>query len=205
MQLPQQENYEIALGLAQEALRQTDPEERCARSGALFRPEEKRVEIPFLHRRALLPWPEMTLTWADGEPVEIREQILLLHYLQTATGAPLTGEWISFAQVPGGEFYVEPFRHRSILRLVRTFGDRAQELIPAAEALGGQTADLGGVSVSLPVFPRVPITFVLWPGDEEIPSSGNVLFDSSIPQYLPVEDIVVVCGAIAGWLCRYLH
>jgi len=51
----------------------------------------------------------------------------------------------------------------------------------------------------------VPITFVLWRGDEEIPPSGNVLFDASIPSYLPVEDIAVVCGAVAGWLCRYLR
>jgi hypothetical protein len=205
MQLPKQDHYEVAVRLAQEALRGMDPAERCEKSGAIYRPEAGRVEIPFLNRCAHLQWPEMALTWAGGEPVEVREQILLLHYLQTATGAPQTGEWISFAQVPGGEFYVGPFRQRSILRLAGAFGSRPEDLGPAAESLGGWRADLGDVSVTLPVFPRVPITFVLWRGDEEIAPSGNVLFDSSIPSYLPVEDIAVVCGALAGWLCRYLR
>lgn len=203
MRLPKQDNYEIAIRTAQESLRMKDPLERSLKSGTLYRPEKRQIEIPFLHRTALLQWPEMNLTWQEGTPVELREQILLLHYLQTAQGAPLTGEWIGFAQIPGGEFYVGPFRQRSVSRFVRAFEKHPEKIVPAAEALGGWPAKFGDVSVTFPVFPRVPITFVFWQGDDEIAASGNILFDSSIPTYLPVEDITVVCSTLTGWLCRY--
>lgn len=204
MHLPKQDNYEIALRRAQELLKTKDPFERSIKSGTFYRPAMRRLEIPFLQRIALLHWPEMILTWQEGEPVELREQILLLHYLQTAEGTSLTGEWISFAQIPGGEFYLGPFRQRSVSRLVKAFGPYPEKIVPAAESLGGWRANFGDVSVTLPVFPRVPITFVLWRGDDEITPNGNVLFDSSIPNYLPIEDISVVCSTLTSWLCRHL-
>jgi hypothetical protein len=205
MHLPQQDHYEVAIRRAQEFLRTKDPLERSLKSGTFYRPETRQIEIPFLRRTALLQWPEMILTWQEGNPVELREQILILHYLQTAQGTPLTGEWIGFAQIPGGEFYVGPFRQRSVSRFVQAFEKHPEKIVPAAEALGGWPARFGDVSVTFPVFPRVPITFVFWQGDEEIAPSGNVLFDSSIPAYLPIEDITVVCSILTSWLCRSLQ
>jgi hypothetical protein len=40
--------------------------------------------------------------------------------------------------------------------------------------------------------PRVPITFILWEGDDEFPPSIKILFDPSITGYLPLEDISVI-------------
>ena len=48
----------------------------------------------------------------------------------------------------------------------------------------------------------VPVTFVLWKGDEELPPEGNILFDSTISEYLSVEDINVLCEIIAWRLVR---
>jgi hypothetical protein len=50
--------------------------------------------------------------------------------------------------------------------------------------------------VTIDAFPRVPVTLVLWKGDEEVAPAGNVLFDGNIPDYLPTEDVAALCGNI---------
>ncbi|MCH8826842.1 MAG: DUF3786 domain-containing protein, partial [Chloroflexi bacterium] len=34
---------------------------------------------------------------------------------------------------------------------------------------------------------------------------GNIVFDATISDYLPTEDITVLCGTIAGRLINYLR
>jgi hypothetical protein len=46
------------------------------------------------------------------------------------------------------------------------------------------------------------VTFVLWGGDDEFPPSGNILFDSSAPQFLPTEDFAVLASLLVAELKR---
>lgn len=197
-----QEAWQSAVTLAVEALLQADPEERCARSGAVWHPAQSVIEVGLLGQVYRVAVPEYEVTDpADGAPVPLTEQILILHYLRTATGAPLAGQWIGFEQVPGGDLYLGNFRARSVDRLVRVFGGREADLVAAASAISGRPAGLGDVSVRLEALPRVPLVLVLWRGDDEFPPTGNLLFDAVVTQYLPVEDMVVLAGMAVGRLC----
>jgi len=51
-------------------------------------------------------------------------------------------------------------------------------------------------------FPNIPITYIYWNGDEEFPASVQVLFDSSIKDYLPLEDIVFLSEMLSWKLAR---
>jgi hypothetical protein len=204
MQALPQDSWQLAWQAAEELaaadLGQADLEEQCARSGAHWRGGA--VELLFLNRLYQVRPPEFEVVLAaGGEEAPIQERILLLHYLRTASGASLRGEWISFAQVPGGERYLPNFRARSIDRLVRSFAGREQELLAAGRSLGGSPAGFGDASVQVPALPRVPVMLVLWRGDEEFPPSGDLLFDASAAQYLPAEDMVVLAMMIASRLC----
>jgi hypothetical protein len=46
--------------------------------------------------------------------------------------------------------------------------------------------------VVITALPRVPIAFLLWDGDEELPPDARILFDASVPAYLSTEDAVVL-------------
>ena len=70
--------------------------------------------------------------------------------------------------------------------------------------MGGCKADYGDAAVTINGFKMVPVTIVLWRGDEEFPPRGNILFDSTIPEYLSTEDITVLCDAIIWRLVRFL-
>jgi len=141
----------------------------------------------------------------DKAELETTEKILTLHYLTHARPAPLSGRLISFKEIPGGgAIYYPTFKKRTIDPLVRTFSGDPGGLYEAAGYIGGARESLGDVSVVVNIFPLVPVTYVIWKGDEEIPPSGTVLFDSSVPGFLPVEDIVVAAAngthrLICGW------
>jgi len=197
------ERYKVAFGLAKEKLLQSDIRERCAKSGATYNSAENLIEIPFMDRTCRIHLPDGTFDpLEDGTDLRLSEQILILHYLSTASGVPLSNEVITFGQIPDGTFYVPAFRRRSIDWLVGVFGRKPDALLEAAKCLGGCPAEYGDVAVRFQVFPRVPMTFVLWRGDDEFPPSGNVLFDSTISQYLPTEDVAVLAGMLVSKLCK---
>ena len=197
-----QEAWASAVALTVVALQQADPAERCARSGAAWNAAEQAIEVDLLARRYRIQLPDYTVVAVDGGEVPQTEKILILHYLQTASGAPVTGEWIGFAQVPGGELYLGPFRARSVDRLVRAFAGREADLLSVGAALGAVPSDLGDVAATLTALPRVPLALVLYRGDDEFPPSGNLLFDASVTRYLPLEDMVVLAGMAVGRLVR---
>ncbi len=46
------------------------------------------------------------------------------------------------------------------------------------------------------VLPNITIQIVLWEGDEELSPEATILFDASIEQGLPAEDIAVLSGML---------
>jgi hypothetical protein len=77
-------------------------------------------------------------------------------------------------------------------------------LIDAAAKLGGHKANYGDVAVTIKAFSYVPITLVLWRGDEEFAPSGSTIFDATISDYLSTEDITVLCETITWKLVKAL-
>ncbi len=65
---------------------------------------------------------------------------------------------------------------------------------------GGEPVEIGDASFVLRAFPRVPLQYVLWEGDEEFPPSVQLLFDASVDHYLTLEDIVVLGQVTTGRL-----
>jgi len=122
--------------------------------------------------------------------------------LTQAKGTPTSGAIISYKELPEGTNYFRSFSKRAIKPLVDHFGDSPDRLLDSAEKLGGSKADYGDVAVTVNAFSRVPITIVLWQGDEEFPPEGNIIFDSTISDYLTTEDINVLCEIIAWRLVR---
>ena len=205
--LPKQENLPLARKMAVEGLLKSDPAERAARGGGRFEPGEdgkRRIAVRYLGREVWLSLPGGTMiTPGGGGPLSLREEILILHYLEKASGIPPTGNWISFAEISGGTFYHPVFLQRCKAPLVRHLGGEPQWLLSlAAEEVGGESLALGDAGVKIPIFPRVALGMILWRGDAEFPPDGNVLFDSSITGYLPVEDIVILAETVVWKLIK---
>jgi len=200
--------YGLAYRLAREQLaRISDIDGICLRSGVRCQAEgaAKSVVLDYLNQpyRVTFPGIDITIVGSDQE-VPLRDRILILHYLAIAKGTSLTHKLIAYKELPEGTGYFRTFYLRAIKPLVSNFGTEPHRLMEVSQKLGAAKADYGDVSVTIPAFSRVPITLVLWRGDEELPPEGNILFDSSIPDYLSVEDINVLCEIIAWKLVKLL-
>ncbi len=175
------------------------PEIISLNSGAVYQVETNGafLELPFLNRKIKITWPEGEVITPEGtKELSLQEQGLILHYLIQATGAPLANAWITFREIPSGEFYYSAFTKRARDPLVQTFGQNPGLLTELGTKMGGIKREEGDASLCFQVFPRIPVCLILWAGDEEFPPDGNLLFDASISKYLSAEDIAVLSGTV---------
>jgi hypothetical protein len=180
--------------------------ERATRAGAwceLGQNGEARVGFTYLGRELRLSFPQGTVETRNGQaPVPLREEILVLHYLEKASGVPVAGEWASFSEIPGGTFYQSVFLMRCKAPLVKFFGEDPETLLAIAKDIGGEPLELGDVAVKIQAFPRVAVALVLWRGDAEFPAEGSILFDTTVNEYLPVEDRVILAETVVWKLIK---
>jgi len=189
--------YAVSHGLAFEKLRQADLADVCLKSGAAQVGADV-IRLRFLNRDYLVDRLQgQVILHPDTEPVPIAERLLILHYLVTASGAPPRGEWIAFKELPDGLLYHSTFYKRTVKLLLKKFGYSPAKLADAASMIGGVKMQMGDIAVTVQAFPKVAVTWVLWQGDDEFPAEGSVLLDRGITDYLPTEDIVVLCQTIA--------
>ncbi len=198
------EAHRQAFAIASRKLLGADLAQLCRRSAAALRNENGRqsISLSYLGRECRVQLPDIIVSSASGEPLSPRDMLLILHYLVTADGSPLTGKPVTFRELPEGGIYYPTFVKRSVKPLLDRFADRPEALVATAESIGGLKAETGDFSFRILAFPRVPVTVTLWLGDEELPAEGNILFDSSVTGYLSTEDITVLCEILAWKLSR---
>jgi hypothetical protein len=212
MILPIQSSYdgydlEPAYKLAREQLAKIeDIEQLCLKSGSryLTTGSQQEIAIEYINRLYRITMPNIEILLTDSEDeVSIRDRVLILHYLLSAKGTPIANKLISFKELPGGSNYFRTFSKRAIEPIVEHFGEQPHGLIDITVKLGGHTVALGDVAVTVNAFSRVPVTIVLWQGDEEFPDQGDILFDATISDYLSTYDVTVLCESIIWKLVKF--
>ena len=206
--LPPQNNYQVAFDSAAEELRNSDLIDRCAKSGATLEKVGNGdfiIKLLYLNRICEIRIPEMRIAYEGSEEdIPVWAKILILHYLNRSKGLVLSASPITFRQVPGGSGYYPAYVKRALSPLVNAFGSDPKLLIEAAKQLGGWENPQGDASVTIPAFPHVPLTIIVWKGDEEFPASANILFDATITENLSTEDIEVLCQMVALKLSKWV-
>jgi len=201
----QEQSYELAYKLACEQLESKDIEEICGKTGAQ-RMDSNKIIIEYLNQPYLITLANSEISLKDSkEKVPLKDKILILHYLTLAKGTPAANRLVTFKQLPGGASYFPVFSQRAIKPLLNHFGKEPELLTDAAAKLGGYKANYADVAITINAFPRVPITFALWRGNDEFPPRGSIMFDASIPAYLSTEDITVLCETIIWRLAKSLR
>jgi hypothetical protein len=192
------DDYKTSRALAVAELKERNPKGVAARSRARYFFEEGKegLLVPYFGQWRRVTWPEVTVVPAEGGgELPLTEQILILHYLQNTAGAEPEGVDVDFKQVPQGSFYWSAFVSRAQKPLLETFGRDMELYLKVAAALGGVVRPLGDAAAQFLAFPLVPVTHVLWKGDEEFDPDAGILFDATIPGHLPTEDIAALAGA----------
>jgi hypothetical protein len=179
--------YEAAISKAWEDILPCDFLEISRNSGVPFDIEDSKFNMAFLGEEYLISPLQKTVKTPEGQDVYSFLSVLLLHYLANARDLELTEKLLSFRELEGGDVY---------------YSSEPETLRLTGEKIGAKAGDHGDVSIVLDAFPRIPITVILWEGDEEVPPSSNMLFDSSIKELLPTEDVAVIGGFVASYLVK---
>jgi len=197
--------YALSYQMASERLAETANVPELCRSAAVeCGPSDEGwlILLPYLGGRYRVRCPEVEILAVEGPAPTPRDKLIMLHYLVTAKGTPPTGRPVTFRELPEGNVYFPTFNQRAVRPVMDRFGKDPEQLLKAAGAMAGRRVEQGDVAVTIDALPRVPVTFVVWRGDEELPPQGNILFDANVTDYLPTEDITVLCETIAWRLVR---
>lgn len=188
--------YKTSYNMACDELKNRDIITISLNSNAIYDAESNTLQLRYLNDDYVVKCRDGSIKLLNkDEEVTTTVKVLILHYLLSSTSRPLTGKHISFKEIPGGgAIYYQTFYKRAITPLVKTFGKNFEGFYKAGETLGGRKEGLGHASITINIFPLVPVTYVLWEGDEEMASSGTILFDESITNYLPGEDVVLAAS-----------
>jgi hypothetical protein len=200
-----EKRYKEALKVARRELAASDPQMVALQSAVEYKDgdaENGELLVDFWGERYRVAYPQGTVEGETGEP-SMPLQILILHYLLTADGTPLSYNWVSFRDFgPETQTYYPAFQGRAEQPLVGAFGRDLDAFKEAAAAKRGEKLDFGDASFRFRVFPRVWVAIVVWAGDEEFSPSVQLLFDGSANHYLPAEDLAVLGGMVSSGLAK---
>jgi hypothetical protein len=195
--MPRIDDYINARKIAAERLAKEPLDKILRRSG--FAPADKAsLRVPFLNRTYRIQYPEFEFvdeTGTGGE-IPIQEQILILHYLLASGSRPLSGQWVSYREIPGAAFYYSAFVKRAVDPLKTVFGQNIEGLSASAVKLNGKLIEPGDAGFEFVIFPHVPLQIILYAGDAEFPAEASILFDINIAEILSPEDIAWMAGMV---------
>lgn len=144
------------------------------------------------------------LTSKTTKTAETSIYCILTGYAE-AEAVPETGDLVSFEQLPGGRAYYNTFKKRATQQIERVFAANPQMLLKVAEMFEAERLEYGDYSVKIYALPLVPVHVTLWSSDREFPTSANMLFDSSISNYLSTEQIAALGELVASRLRQALE
>ncbi len=150
------------------------------------------IIVPFLGRNILVDVTDRCLKRLRSEQWERIEyplmELIFLVYLQNVGPEPLDNEMISVNELKESHFFQGPHALRTAPLLER-YGRDLSAFTGAAEFLGARKLDLADLSFTVLPFPKVPLHYLLWEGDEEFAPRLSVLFDRSVEKHLPADAI----------------
>ncbi len=189
-----------AIARAKDELRAVDLPARLRDLGLAGPDPSGRAPVRLFGRDLALDLASLELLPLAGrEPASRTETILLLHYLRCPL--PLgpeaeTGEPIAFRELPGGQFYLGPFRKRTVEPLARRIGGDLDRLRAGLARFDCQAQPFGDFSARVHCFGRVAVTLVYSLPDEEFPALAEALFSPSVRTVFNAEDAAALAGVV---------
>src|SRR3990172_632365 len=124
-------------------LRRVDPVVVAGRVGGVC--SDGVVVLDYWGKAVSLPWETLNPVGPSGEALSAFDTAMLLHHLRWSDGSAPAGQWISFRELPGGEFYHQAYLGYTGRRLAEAFGGDPSRFDAAAS---------GGERLAEPAPPR---------------------------------------------------
>ena len=126
---------------------------------------------------------------SKAEPAGFIEQLCLLAYLINAQDLPPANKLVRAETLPGVQFFFRGPHSLPANKLEEAFGRFPARLYDIAEHFDAKRCEFGDASIELYALPRVPLTIVIWQGDEEFDARASILFDQTAANQLPLDAL----------------
>ncbi|MCK8602590.1 DUF3786 domain-containing protein [Desulfoferrobacter suflitae] len=187
-----------------ENLRQADPRRICINAQIRYDSEAQGYTFSLLNGTFVCLPHQQTIEVLHPLPhpdLNFEFYLVVLHYLLEAQNVPLSATWISEKDIPGGQMFFRGPHKFPTEPLLALFGRKPEIFRAAAQSLGGTPVEMGDLGYRLWAFPRIPLLFVLWEGDEEFEPALHIRFNSTVTSQLESLDSI---WALVNVVCRNL-
>ncbi len=192
----------IAVERAAARLSAVDIKARAMLRGLSVSPKSGELRIRAFGRHILVAPPYTIAVYEDsGEPARPVDHILALHYLLCDVPLDADGQPLTFRDLPGGRFYWEPFRSRTVLPLVSAIGDRLDLLRARLDRLECEPFPAGDVGRRVRCVGTLGISLAYYAGDDEFRPSAELFFDAEVRRALSTDDAAAMAQRLCSLLC----
>jgi hypothetical protein len=195
---------EIPLEHYTEIFKGIDAEEAAARCRTPFDGAKKAFALRLMGEEYAVFHPIFKIENAAGvDDTNISEKILVMRFLSEGKWTERAGKSLSYRETSSaGEVYFKSFEGRCIKRLVRTFGNAPDDFKRVMENTPALKAEKAGEGLAyrFEFISNLYMTMLLWPGDEEFPSSAQILFDDNVPAAFSAEDLAITGEVVVSRL-----
>lgn len=156
-----------------------------------LRIDEENIYIPYFHKE--YAWNRITGTitpCSEAETVDLNDSLLMMHHMYYFQSTAMPSEdKVPFREIRQAACFEGAYQKMALNPIAKTFAGHPEKFLERARELGGKIETFGDASVTFKAFPTIELTVIFWDGDEEFPSSANMLFDRNITQWIHPESV----------------
>jgi hypothetical protein len=130
-----------------------------------------------------------TQTSPEPTQAEFLEQLCILAYLINAQDLPLANKFVGPEHLPSGQFFFRGLHSLPTRKLEEAFGTSPKQLYEVSKEFDAKQCEFGDASIELYALPRIPLTIIIWRGDEEFDARASILFDQTAGTHLPLDAL----------------
>jgi hypothetical protein len=176
-------------GLWQQLL-ELDGQETAQRAKCRYLLNPERYVIPLLNSEYIVNLPEKKVLSAESSSeAGFPEELCILTYLINSQDLPVADKLTTAQGLPEGQFFFRGPHKLATEKLEEVFGQHPERLYDVMDEFGAKRCEFGDTSVELYVLPRIPLTIVIWRGDEEFGARASILFDETAAAQLPLDAL----------------
>ena len=157
----------------------------CEKKQYLLKMLSKKYVIDLKKREVFSDNPD-----SKQQSANFLQQLCLLAYLINSQDLPLAGVLVRGEELPSGQFFFRGLHGLPTEKLKSALGSCPERLYEALSHFDAEKRNFGDASIELRVFTRIPLTMVIWRGDDEFDARASVLFDRTASSHLPLDALL---------------
>ena len=170
-----------------------DPDRICTEAGTVFDVGARTYTVSSFGQDIIVSLNERTVRGTSPVGDFILSEtghffdLALLWYLASVRNITLSGKLVKPAEVKGGQIFVTGTHVLPLDSIAEMYNSSPDRFLNRGHLLGGEVLEHGDASICVYPFPLLPVTIILWRGDEEFPPRVDLFFDESCDHYLPTD------------------